>query len=475
MPARPAWIVTAGAAAVLLITLLYNGIAGGAWTPVAVNGGVNLYIGNNPDATGAYVRPPGLREDRDLLGIAAASAAAGRSLSATQASSYWSDRALGFITHEPGRWLGLMARKLFFVFAQPEIPQVEFLDFEKRYSAWLRLPLPGMALLTGLAVAGAVLLARRDRWARLLVLGTGALALAIAVFFITARFRQVLVPPLALLGGGAIGVTVARVRGREAPGAPDGVIGASLGRPRRLWPAWVAGLAVTVLCFANPFGVDNRFVPARAQILFRLGVVAHEAGRTAEAETSYRDALSLDPALAKAHLNLGALLIDRGDLAGAQPHVEEAARLDPQLALAHLHLAQLRHRQGDAAGAIDAYRRSLALDAGDYRARETLAALLYASGDIEAAADEYARVARDAPARDAISARAQTLLGFVRARVDDVAWPAIIALRRGDLLWAQGDREGALTYYREAVTTAPDSRSARAALQSAMLPTVNLK
>ena len=51
----------------LFASLLYNGAAG-AWSPIAVNRGINLYIGNGPEATGAYVRPPGMREDLAAIG-----------------------------------------------------------------------------------------------------------------------------------------------------------------------------------------------------------------------------------------------------------------------------------------------------------------------------------------------------------------------------------------------------------------------
>ncbi|MBK8232718.1 MAG: hypothetical protein IPK72_19580 [Candidatus Eisenbacteria bacterium] len=45
-----------GLALPLLATLLWNGLAGGVWTPISVNRGINLYIGNGPEANGAYVR-----------------------------------------------------------------------------------------------------------------------------------------------------------------------------------------------------------------------------------------------------------------------------------------------------------------------------------------------------------------------------------------------------------------------------------
>ena len=166
-----------GSAALLpFLTFLYNGAAGRAWTPIAVNGGVNLYIGNGPEANGAYVRPPAMREDRDLLGIGAArtlasaagatagGAGAGEAFGPIEADRFWRARALAFAADRPARTAGLFARKLLLFFGQYEVPQVESLPFERRYAGLLRLPLPGMACLAGLALFGALLLvARGDR------------------------------------------------------------------------------------------------------------------------------------------------------------------------------------------------------------------------------------------------------------------------------------------------------------------------
>ncbi|MFP5305243.1 MAG: tetratricopeptide repeat protein [Gammaproteobacteria bacterium] len=72
-----------------------------------------------------------------------------------------------------------------------------------------------------------------------------------------------------------------------------------------------------------------------------LGRLLHEAGRLAEAEAVYRDALrrwDADPLLS---YNLGVLLEDRGCLAEAAACYEAALRGDPELADAYYNLALL--------------------------------------------------------------------------------------------------------------------------------------
>ncbi|MEZ4593411.1 MAG: glycosyltransferase family 39 protein [Chloroflexota bacterium] len=43
----------------ILPWIIYASLSAGRFVPVALNGGINLWIGNNPEATGAYIAPPG--------------------------------------------------------------------------------------------------------------------------------------------------------------------------------------------------------------------------------------------------------------------------------------------------------------------------------------------------------------------------------------------------------------------------------
>lgn len=60
---REEWLKIIGAQvlAILFITpwIIYASSIAGRFVPIALNGGINLWIGNNPNATGAYMSPPG--------------------------------------------------------------------------------------------------------------------------------------------------------------------------------------------------------------------------------------------------------------------------------------------------------------------------------------------------------------------------------------------------------------------------------
>jgi len=384
--ARRAGLFFLGFAVLPLFTLLYNGLSGGAWSLVSVNGGINLYIGNGPEANGAYVRPPAMREDRDLLGIDAARALSGQVAPAVpggtgqaggagdgafgpdDADRFWRGRALGEMAAHPGRTVVLFGRKLALFFGQYEVPQLESLPFERRYSFLLRLPLPGMALLVAVAAYG-LWRRRRDPRAVWLAASAGVIALAVALFFVTGRFRAPAVPFLALLAGGGIASFV-EGRRRRVPW-------------RECAAPVVAAALLAVLLVLNLPGLDRR--ASEGQYHYRLGVIREAERKPAEAMAEYARALELDPTLGKAEVNLGTLLARSGRLAEARARLERGVALDPQSAIGLANLGQVHQLEGRAEEALALYRRAIAVDPGYPTPRRAAARLLQELGRDEEA------------------------------------------------------------------------------------------
>ena len=105
--------VLAGVVAVIAPVTIHNTLSG-SFVVISSNAGVNAFIGNNPDATGAFFLPPAsgldgarLEETTTLV----AERAAGKRLSPSAVSSYWMDRARGFILTEPVRGIRLLGQK----------------------------------------------------------------------------------------------------------------------------------------------------------------------------------------------------------------------------------------------------------------------------------------------------------------------------------------------------------------------------
>lgn len=431
-----------GLALPLLGTLLWNGLAGGAWTPIAVNRGINLYIGNGPEANGAYVRPSDLREDRDLIGLRAAAVRLARegavqpgsAVSAARADAYWTRAALAAIAHDPLRAAALFGTKLGFLAAQYEIPQVESMRFESRFSRLLRLPLPGMALLLGLAALGAVLaLGRNDsagveggRCTRDLLLGLGCSAAFICLFFVTGRFRLALVPSLAILASATVSAWPV------------------VSPTRRIVAVATSGLAI-VVSLLGARSIDA--ATSDGQFLFRLGVIAEKEQDLALAKEHYAAAIAIDPNEAKARINLGTLLAREGRLEEARPLLERGVALDPLSSLGRISLGQLELVTGHPAEAIRWYGEAAALDPESPLAREGLVFANYDRGQV--ARDDLEALLRLAPQGSPIAQRARNLAYLLesRAPLASAAWLGSAPLRAADLLFVRGRLEQARAAY----------------------------
>jgi tetratricopeptide (TPR) repeat protein len=137
--------------------------------------------------------------------------------------------------------------------------------------------------------------------------------------------------------------------------------------------------------------------PDRPQFRNERGVALHQAGRLADAEESYRDALGIDAQYSIARNNLGVLLHDAGDHQAAHDALARACVDDPGLAVARLNLALVQRERGDVAGALVTLDELLRLDAEHAGAWNALGALRLERGELEAARTAFARAVQGAP------------------------------------------------------------------------------
>jgi tetratricopeptide (TPR) repeat protein len=306
-PARAVAIRTAWLLAGFLLTVtppaLRNLAVSREWIPFTYNGGLNLWIGNNPEATGGFLRVTGTQVIGSALsagldgGVEAdtreyLAASAGLTLGPRASSSHWARRARAWIAAHPGRALGLALRKIGMLWNRREYPQIENLEEYRTVAGPLGARgLGGFALLGPLAFAGLALAWPRGNRERFVLGYAIAMTLAVAPFFVTDRYRHHLVPAALLLAALALE--------RSA---------AALGKRGALLP--VAAL------LAGGFVVVNLPAPelARRQyewgLAFDLGTRWAEQGRSDLAIAEYEKALRLEQEGRAGRVSA----VDRGDL-----------------------------------------------------------------------------------------------------------------------------------------------------------------
>lgn len=117
----------------------------------------------------------------------------------------------------------------------------------------------------------------------------------------------------------------------------------------------------------------------------------HEAGRLAEAERGYRQALVAEPANLDALHGLGLIAQDGGHLGIAAEIFTRALSLAPDAAGTLHALGYVLHRLGDHAAADGRYRQALALDPANPRLHNNLGNLAKDRGDFAGALAHYDR------------------------------------------------------------------------------------
>ncbi len=123
---------------------------------IATQGGVNFYIGNNPEADGVSAVMPGrLGYSWQYADIKyAAEQEAQTSLTPAQVSSYYFNLGLESIVSDPARWLSLMVKKTYLIFSGEEISNNRNLPaFKSEFFLFRLLPL-GMGILAPLGIVG---------------------------------------------------------------------------------------------------------------------------------------------------------------------------------------------------------------------------------------------------------------------------------------------------------------------------------
>lgn len=324
--------VAAAATAVLAPAVAHNSRVAGRLVGPALNGGVNLYIGNGPEANGFYVAVvPGSW----LLDPAGRAFLAERfdrpQISLAQADSLWADAAVAAIRDRPLPAAALWLKKVWLHLQGWEIDQLTAINGWTRAIPALRALVVPYALLVVLGLVGlsAAWRYRPGRWWAL----TLAVLLAVqSVFFVVSRYRLALVPALALLTG----LAVARLLSEGLP------------RGRQWWLPLVAVLLVV------PWGLggirrDWQALAAANEALrwAELGVAEHDDTALGRAETLYREAVAGKAGGPAPWLGLAMVLHERGDKVGAERILVEGCEattqnLDLHKQLIRLHLEQKR-------------------------------------------------------------------------------------------------------------------------------------
>jgi tetratricopeptide (TPR) repeat protein len=377
---RPAIVMAAGLAIALSPVILRNAVVAGDWSPGSSHGGLNFYIGNNSDANGTYHVVPGITpniagQQEDARRVAEASV--GRVLDDGDVSAYFYGLGWTWIRLHPKDALALFARKLAYTFNSAYITlnySYPFYAYDARtllallfVGPWLLIPVGLVGLAIGIPAD------RRFEYLTWLSF-IPVYAVAVAIFFVTERYRLPLLVPLCMGSGVALEHVWSLFR-----------LKAEARRPKfRLQPEVYALIAIIPLAILVnwPMHVDDGRAEERTRMAEAMVVEdkydeAEEWVQRAEREhplpgvlhfrvarryilhrqperaiEHLKASMQIDPNQPEVDYAYGQALVDAGRSAEAIPHLRNALKAGVRVDLAGYDLARALAATGNRAGAL---------------------------------------------------------------------------------------------------------------------------
>jgi len=376
-PFRLGILVATGLVLAIAPVTIRNLVRSGQWVPISTNGGINLYIGNNPDAAQTVCIRPGTPEWEALVALPYEE---GGATSPSEAQSCFLRRVGGYTLREPAAFLGGILAKARQLVNGREIPRNLDLYVFRKHSrilsvlAWRWGPFAFPFGIVGpLALLGLVVALRRGGEERYIAGFVLLYGLGLVLFFPSSRYTVPMLPALLVLAfmgvGGLIAASSAKVRG----------IYASL-------------LILGVVLVNVPVVMPTDRVDFESELHRHVGIGLQKRGRIDDALAQYELALQSDPAAAATHYYRGTALLAANRLGEAEPAFRAALANEGDYAEAMHDLAVVLHRLERTAEAIPQLEAAIDLRPGYRSAMRNLAVALLASGR-EKEAERWLRVA----------------------------------------------------------------------------------
>lgn len=347
----------------------------GHWVLMPLSGGLNFYIGNNPQASETIATRPG--EGWRQLTVLSRQAGI---FHEPYGSQYFYDQGREYVRNHPTAFLRGLVKKTTLLFSGREIPRnldiYHFRDFSSilRILIWrtgnFAFPMGVILPLTLLGMALSL-----SRWKRLalLYIFVAAYSLAIVLFFVTARYRMPLLPAFIIFC---------------AAGFQD-IIRLFQARRWKTFTAAVAALAALLIFCNRPIAIPEDGVNFRSELYLSLGSVHLQEGRLKQAEEFLNQAIELEPENTEALYLLGSAAFQREETEKAGELFRRTLRFRPDHSAAHKGLGRVHDRLEQPQEALVHWREAAHLDTGDVESRLRLAELYEAAGEKAAAIREY--------------------------------------------------------------------------------------
>gem|GEM_PF-700225 len=347
--------------ALILPITLRNSLAADDPVLLTSNAGINLWIGNNENATGYWGVPGDMRDRLFEASRKRAEAAEGRPLKPSEVSAWWGGHAAEFMVRDPVRALGLFGKKALLFFNAYEMPNhLDYYCVRDRggWALWL-MPL-GFWLVMPLGLAGLVLWRPWGDKHRLIAVFMIVYFLMVVGLFVTGRYRAPVVGPLIPFAAWALYDLWRKLRGKDRRGLVK------------------TGLVLVPAAVLVNWGSWHTAEPA-----YSWGVLSEACDRLGDKEgavAALEEAIREEPDNPFFYNNLGLHAQARGDLEEAEGLLREAYELSERHPDNAANLAQVLALRGKTGEAVTLLEDALAKDPRHPSCLSNLAAVYYQLG-----------------------------------------------------------------------------------------------
>ncbi|HUU44494.1 MAG TPA: tetratricopeptide repeat protein [Acidobacteriota bacterium] len=419
-------ILTFGILIPIIPVTLHNYIVGDDAVLISYQGGVNLYLGNNPDADGVTMQMPDVRLDESVewdefvdVTDSVAQEQAGRTLKPSEISAHWTGKAVDYILDNPGTTLWRWLKKTYYALNGYEVGDQTNIYTHTQYSSLLA-PLVNKTIiyfpfgLIGALAFFALPRAWRDPVrTRPLILFAVLYVLTVVPFLATARHRLPFAVVMVIFA--AVGFWSIWTMWRK-----------------RVWMnAGVATVGVIILIVALNRPTTEHLMFNPAFDLYQQALVLDKRGEFYEAIGLYEEAIRIEPRhlASRLHLaydlvrvaendsaiaasfeymryekdnpdlinNMGHAYLGMGDTVKAKASWRIAARIKPSMPQPFMNLAELSLAQGEVAEAVNYYRGAITADSTYTVAYNNLAMIYAKAGNFDQAIYLLRAVTRHVP------------------------------------------------------------------------------
>ncbi len=386
------------------------------------SGGINFYIGNNPNYVETLLARPGW-DWEEITELPRRSGVVGDQW---EQQKFFKQKVINYVFTEPFEFVKGLARKSIQFLNSREMPRCVDVYLFGKWSRLLSLlvwQVGGFGfpfgVLLPLALLGAV-----SYWRQVpvpLLLFVILYPLSIILVFVAARYRVPVIPAMSIMAAAGLLNLVGVVRELCW---------------RRIVVLSVFGAGIVLLSsLPGPFPEEE--ANFEAELYYNVGTSKGKQGKNREAFAHLSKAVELMPDHAKAHNNLGMALSALNKLDEAISHYRQALQVKPDYARAHTNLAIALKSQGKLDEAVKHYRLALQGSLDYAKAHDNLAIALHSQGKFDEAISHFRQALRIKPG----DAKVHNNLGVT--------------------LYSQGKLDEAVSHFRQALRIKPDYPKAR--------------